>query len=406
MTDLVKPDFTDATISDASHRAFLRQDAARQIDFFRQSLRPDGGFDSLDLDGSAISGAPQELHATTRMVHSFALGKLWGADDCDAVIDAGMAFLWSRHRDTVHGGYVWALDDAGVSDDQKLAYGHVFVLLAGASAKLAGHPDADRLIADVSDVLDRHFWEEGAGLFCDEFSRDWTPFSTYRGFNANMHGVEALLAAYEATGERGYLDRAGRILEFFTARIAPAYSFRLPEHYTPDWQPDFDYAGNPMFRPRGTTPGHSFEMGRLLIQWWDQMGRPEDHSLANARALIETALSDAWLPGGGFAYTLDYDGQVQVADRYWWPLTEAIGAVATLLKVDPQPSDLIWYRTLWAAASDLFIDHDRGGWFPEVDAEGRPTARQFHGKPDIYHALQADLMPLAPGVSLSSLAHS
>ena len=31
--------------------------------------------------------------------------------------------------------------------------------------------------------------------------------------------------------------------------------------------------------------------------------------------------------------------------------------------------------------------------------DDRPAATQFRGKPDIYHALQADLLPLARGVS-------
>ena len=191
-------------------------------------------------------------------------------------------------------------------DGRKLAYGHVFVLLAGASAKMAGHPDADALISDVSATLDQHFWDDEHGLFIDEWNRDWTPFSTYRGMNANMHGVEAMLTAFEATGQEVFLNRAGRILDFFTRKIAPDHNWRLPEHYTADWQVDPTYAGDPMFRPAGTTPGHSFELGRLLLQYWDLIGRPEDSSPTHARRLIEQALTDAWdWERGGLAYTLD-----------------------------------------------------------------------------------------------------
>ena len=48
------------------------------------------------------------------------------------------------------------------------------------------------------------------------------------------------------------------------------------------------------------------------------------------------------------------------------------------------------------------IDFQQGGWFPELDADNQPAAAQFDGKPDIYHALQANLFPLVP--SLSRLA--
>lgn len=385
-----------------AHRNFLRAEAARQFAFFaaspRRYPRAAPGFHVLGHDGAPLPDALQELHTTTRLVHSYALGVAAGVAGAGEIVDQGMEYLWSHHRDSRHGGYVWGTEGRKVADGRKLAYGHVFVLLAGASAKLAGHPDADRLIDDVWAVLDQRFWEEGPGLFADEFNRDWTPFSTYRGMNANMHATEALLTAHEATGEAVFLDRAGRILNFFLGRMAPAEGWRIPEHYNADWTPDRAYAGNPMFRPAGTTPGHSFEFGRLALQWWDLAGRPEDGTPDRARALIDTALQ-AWLPEGGFAYTLHFDGRVDVANRYWWPVTEAIGAIAALIKLAPRPEDEVWYRRLWTFADARLIDHARGGWFPELDAAGRPAATQFHGKPDIYHSVQAALFPLVPGLS-------
>lgn len=407
MTDcvaLASPGQETDWLSDPVHRAYLRQDAARQFSFFGASCRPAGGFWTLDHEGQPLRDEPQELHTTTRLVHSFALGKQAGLVSSDAIIDQGMAYLWSHHRDAAHGGYVWALhgkDD--IADARKLAYGHVFVLLAGASALEAGHPDAQRLIDDVRAIIDRHFWEENAGLLCDEFNRDWTPFSSYRGMNANMHGVEALLAAFEATGDEQFLTRAGRILEFFVGKMAPAHDWRLPEHYTANWTVDPDYSGNPMFRPAGTTPGHSFELGRLLLQYWDLAGRPDGDMTRSARRLIERALSDSWDEvRGGFAYTLTFDGSVDNPNRYWWPVTEAIGAVATLLKLDPQPIDHAWYARLWRFADAHLIDHARGGWYPELAADDSLAMSQFKGKPDIYHSVQAALFPLVPGVSRMS----
>ncbi|MGZ3216679.1 AGE family epimerase/isomerase [Paracoccus sp. T5] len=387
-------------LNDPQHRAFLAADARRALDFFDASPRRGGGFHVLDLDGGPLPGQVQELHTTTRLVHSYALGQMAGRPDAAGIIDQGMAYLWSHHRDRDHGGFVWSVEGDRVDDGTKLAYGHVFVLLAASSARMVGHPDADRLLTDIAEVLDRHFWDDAAGLFRDEFTRDWQPFSTYRGMNANMHGVEALLAAHEATGEGEYLRRAGRILDFFIAGQAASEGWRIPEHYDGDWRPDRAYAGNPMFRPAGTTPGHSFEMARLLLQWWDLAGRPAGVAPAQARALTQRALADAWDDQrGGLAYTLRFGGAVDNPARYWWPVTEAIGAVAALIKADPQPGDEAWYRRLWDFAAAHLIDHERGGWFPELGSDDRPSSRQFAGKPDIYHALQADLLPLARGLS-------
>lgn len=382
-------------LADPAHRAFLLNDARAALRFFDASLRADGGFDVLAPDGTPLPRGPQELHTTTRMVHSYVLGRAIGHPGADRMIDAGMATLWNRHRDTVNGGYVWAVD----GDDSKLAYGHVFVLLAASSAKLAGHPDADRLLANVSEVLETRFWEEEHGLLADEFTVDWQTFSDYRGMNANMHGVEAMLAAFEATDNRLWLDRAGRVLDFFTDHTARAFNWRLPEHYRTGWQVDPEYSGNPMFRPAGTTPGHSFELGRLCLQHWDLCGRPANDAPQRARALIEQAMADGWRADGGVVYTLDLAGKPAISDRYWWPVTEGIGAFASLIKLDARAADAAAYDRLWTFAKSHFVDAERGGWFPEIDEHGHPTARQFNGKPDVYHALQADLYPLIDGLS-------
>ena len=391
-------------MDDAGHRAWLTAQSERQLAFFAASAQSAPGFCQLDHDGRALDTNVQELHATTRLVHAYSLGSLRGHEGAADLVDRGMAYLVSHHKDPQHGGYFWALAGGDVHDPRKLAYGHVFVLLAAASAKAAGHPGADALLNDAAAILDEHFWEEEAGLFCDEWNRDWTPFSTYRGMNANMHGVEALLAAYEATGETLFLDRAGRILDFFVHRIAPAQGWRLPEHYTENWQIDRSYAGNHMFRPAGTTPGHAFELGRLALQHWDLTGRPANDAPQAARQLIERALADAWLPEGGLAYTLDFDGQIGDGSRFWWPVTEAIGALSAFIVLERRSADEVWYRRLWDFANLHFIDHAMGGWFPAIDAAGKPTSSIFAGKPDIYHSLQACLLPLGGRLSRLALA--
>lgn len=391
--------FKDRWLDDPVHREFLMRNARKQFKFFDKSLRADGGFDVLRINGTAFPRAGQELHTTTRLIHSYSLGMAIGHPKSEVMIDAGMAFLWDKHRDQQHGGFFWSVDAANIVDNIKLAYGHVFVLLAASSAKLAGHPDADRLLVEIADILDQHYWDDQVGLYRDEFAHDWQPFSTYRGMNANMHAVEAMLGAFEATGENLWLDRAGLILDFFTKQIAPKHNWRLPEHYHEDWQVNPDYSGNPMFRPAGCTPGHSFELSRLILQHCDLSGRIDATALTRARHLVRQAFSDAWLPGGGLAYTTRPDGKVDIANRYWWPVTEAIGVFATLQKLDETSEFESLYRRTWTFAHSHLIDHVNGGWFPELDISGQPVSKQFLGKPDIYHSVQSALFPLAPSVS-------
>jgi len=88
-----------------------------------------------------------------------------------------------------------------------------------------------------------------------------------------------------------------------------------------------------------------------------------------------------------------------VRERFWWPVTEAIGAISVLQQADPQDEDEKWYRQLWQFSDQFLIDHTFGGWFGVIDAQNRPSQTQFKGKPDIYHSLQAALIPLTSNIS-------
>jgi len=43
-----------------------------------------------------------------------------------------------------------------------------------------------------------------------------------------------------------------------------------------------------------------------------------------------------------------------------------------------------------------YIDPRNSSWYPEIDAQKKPSSTQFEGKPDIYHSLQAHLFPMVP----------
>jgi mannose/cellobiose epimerase-like protein (N-acyl-D-glucosamine 2-epimerase family) len=389
----------------ASHRAWLLHQANDLFAFFeRHIINPLGGFHTLDDEGRptppgyGAGGTPARyLFATTRIVHAFAIAHLMGRPGADVIVDHGMEFLWKRHRDPDYGGYYWGVGYDEPTDSTKQAYGHAFVLLAASSAKVAGHPDAERLLADVSTVIHERFWEEQFGAAAEEFSRDWRPLDSYRGQNSNMHLTEALMAGYEATSDSSYLRMAERIADLIVNHHAMENGWRLPEHFTSDWQVNRVYAGSPMFRPYGTTPGHWLEWSRLLLQLWELGGRELEWLAACSKSLFTQAVSDGWDKElGGFYYTLDWDGQPRIRDRYWWPCCEGVGAAAFLNAIDGASTYEEWYRRIWSFISAYFIDRENGGWRAQIDNALRPNSDPFFGKVDIYHSLQACLIPTLP----------
>jgi len=382
------------------HRHWLMDQADGLFEFFQNaSFNPMGGFFDLDVTGRPINpdNPVRGIHGTARMVHCFAIGSLLGRPGSDTIVDHGMQYLWSHHRDTKHGGYFWSLDNNGARDATKQGYGHAFVLLAASSASLLGHPLADRMLADVSEVLEQRFWEERHGAIAEEFTEDWSPIADYRGQNSNMHLTEALMAAFEATGERTYLDKAERIADLVIRRRAGENGYRVAEHFDTEWVFDKGYLGNQMFRPAGTTPGHWLEWSRLVLQLWALGGKRIGWMPEAARSLFSQAVALGWDEAqGGFFYTLDWNDQPAMRHKLWWPACEGIGAASFLCEHAPSAFHEQWYRRIWDVIAQHFLDREHGGWHEELTEDMKPSHTLFAGKADVYHALQACLIPLYP----------
>ena len=393
------PRFTTLT----AHRLWLIDNARALFEFFqRPSFNPAGGFFSLDENARPLppkpghKGANRHVHDTTRMVHCFAIAHLLGLPGADRIVDHGMAFLWERMRDGEHGGYFWGVDDEKPTDPTKQAYGHAFVLLAASSAMCVGHPDARRLLEDVTQVIEERFWDKAAGATTEEYNPDWSPMGTYRGQNSNMHLTEALMAAFEATGDRGYLDKAESIASLIIDRHARNEGWRVAEHFTESWEVDRAYKGRSDVPPERHNAWPCARMEPLAcpaLGAWRPQQRLDDRS--RDRALpsdgVDRLGPEAWrlLLHARLERPTRSNGSLLVALRRGHRRRRC----ARLRQFRPFYEE--WYRRIWSFVATHVIDKTHG-WQPELDSALNPVSRVFEGRPDIYHAVQACLIPLFP----------
>jgi sulfoquinovose isomerase len=382
----------------ASHRLWLAAETTRLLDFARGS-QVEGGFGWLDDHGEPDLDRPSQLWITSRMTHVFALGDLMGHPGCGPLADHGLRAIRDVFEDREHGGW-FSEDPAGTSPPAgKEAYAHSFVLLAAASGAIAGREPASALLDEAVAVLTRHFWSEDERACLEGWDRRWEETEPYRGANANMHMVEAFLAAGDATGDPVWFERALQIAERLISDVARTHDWRVLEHFDDRWRPQTEYnADQPRhpFRPYGITPGHGLEWSRLLLQVRASLPSPPDWLLDAARGLFARATAEGWQANGGFAYTTDHEGHPVVADRMHWVVTEAIGAAAALHAETRSAEYERWYRTLWDFAELHLLDRRRGSWHAELDEALQPSARTWKGKPDVYHSLQATIIPRLP----------
>jgi sulfoquinovose isomerase len=387
--------------------AWLDAECRRLLDFGRHVVHPRGGAAWLDDDGAPDLGRPVHTWITSRMVHVFGLGALMGVEGSASIATAALAGLRTTLHDDEHGGWFGAVAPDGEPDGAKSCYAHAFVMLAGSTAVVAGLPGAEPLLAEATRVFEERFWDDGLGRVVDEWDRGWATPAPYRGLNSTMHSLEAMLAVGDATGDEVWHGRAAR-LAGLVLELAPSHDGRLPEHFGPDWSVDPDLnrdRPDDPFKPYGATVGHGLEWSRLLLHLEATLADAAPAGLVDtSRLLFDRAVTDGWHADGapGFVYTTDWDGRPVVRQRMHWVTAEAIAAAAALHRRTGEEVYARRYAEWWAYARDHLLDRERGSWHHELDAANRPQASVWPGKPDLYHAVQATLLPrlpLAPGLA-------
>ena len=274
-------------LGDAAHDQWLAAEGDRLLEFGRAARHPEGGFAWLDDDGAPELDRPVELWITCRMTHVYSLGHLLGRSGCDELADHGVAALRDRFRDHQHGGWYAKVGAEGPTTTDKTAYEHAFVVLAAASATAAGRPGGRELLDDALGVLLEHFWDDDFGMVVEQWDESFSTLDPYRGVNANMHTVEALLSAADVLDDPGLRDRALRILTRVVHELAASHEWRIPEHFDESWTPILEYnleAPADPFRPYGATIGHWLEWARLALHLRAGTGRRSTRLAPRRRA--------------------------------------------------------------------------------------------------------------------------
>lgn len=402
-------------IDTKENRQFLQEISMDLLRFGRQFPSPEGSSYWLGDDGTPWKDRPRETWITARMTHVYSLGTFLGFEGSEALVDNGLRGLRGELHDQIHGGWYPGVTADGKILPDKQCYAHAFVILASSSAYLAGRPGAKELMDEAAAFFLTHFWDEENGLTYDTYNTEFSRCDPYRGLNANMHTVEAFLALADASGQLIWRDRAGRIIDHVIG-WARGNSWRIPEHYTREWIPDLacnrDKPAD-QFKPYGATPGHGIEWARLITQYAlaefpSAQGKIiSDEASPYVHAAVELynrAVADGWNVDGapGIVYTTDWEGKPVVHDRMHWTLAEAINTSAVFFHVTGNEKFAHEYQMFMEYLDEKVLDHQKGSWFHQLDQDNHLLTTVWPGKSDLYHALQAMLIPrYRPEISIA-----
>lgn len=343
------------------------------------AIDPTGGFYQNYYDnGDHFSPEFRQLVSSTRMIYNYAMAsQFFGREEYRKNALHGLDYLERIHWREDEKRYAWTIRNHLPEDMTQQAYGYAFVLLAYAACRKAGLIDSNKPLLAVYDQLEKLFWQPEYELYADEVSARGQ-LSSYRGQNSNMHLCEAMIAAYEASGEPRFLDRAKTLAYNIAVRQADLTDGLIWEHFTPEFDIDWEYNKDDpknLYRPWGFQPGHQTEWTKLLLML--HRHAPEDWQIERARKLFDRAWDTAWdKEHGGLVYGFDPEGNWCDDDKYFWVQAESFAAAALLHQATGEEKYLARYNELWQYSWDHFVDHEYGAWFRVLYRDNRKVSNE------------------------------
>jgi len=352
-----------------------------------------GFFHHFRDDGSIYDSSTRHLVSSTRFIFNYSMAFIhFKNEKYIELIRHGIRFLRNNHLNKKTEGYAWILEGNSAKDTTNHCYGLAFVLLAYSTAYKAGIREAKNYIEETYELMEEHFWLDEYGLFADEISSDWHSVSNYRGQNSNMHSCEALIAAYEATDDQKYIDKALIIANKICNELAEQADGLIWEHYDSNWKVDWSFnkdKPDDLFKPWGFQVGHHTEWSKLLLIL--ERHTNQEWLLPRAIELFEDAVEMGWdEKNKGLFYGFAPNGDICDNDKYFWVQAESFAAAALLAKRTKDNQYWNWYERIWRFSWKHMIDHKYGAWFRILDSGNKKydNLKSPAGKTD-YHTMGA-----------------
>ena len=317
-----------------------------------------GGFiERLDHEGRADRLAPRRIRVQARQIYCFATAARlgWYPQGRD-IATKGLEYLLAKAKSPDgQPGFVHLLDPEGnVLNPLRDAYDHAFVLLALAtvyelSRDARVREEMDSLVA----FLDSGLRSPHGGFI------EGIPPTLPRRQNPQMHLFEAMIAAFDATHDPAYQNRAGDLFGLFVASLYDPRRQVLGEYFEEDWS---------KIEPVVVEPGHQAEWVWLLKSFERITGCPTGRFRAQ---LLSSALRYRDDVTGCLVDEGDAEGLIRKSTRRLWPQTEI--AKAWIAQAEAGEGEAAGKAVeALARLHRHYLGHPvPGGWYDQFDRDSR-----------------------------------
>jgi mannose/cellobiose epimerase-like protein (N-acyl-D-glucosamine 2-epimerase family) len=334
-----------------------------------------GGFvDRLAPDGLADRQAPRRVFVQARQIYCFAKAAQmgWYADG-RAIALKGLEHLLAKAKSPDgRPGYVHKLTPDGAAlDPRRDTYDHAFVLLALATVYALDRDAQVRAELDALLVfLDTQLRSPNGGFL------EGLPPSLPRRQNPHMHLFEAMIAAFDATHDLAFQQRAGDFYALFLANLYDKQARVLGEYFEDDWS---------KILPVIVEPGHLAEWVWLLRGFERVTGCPTGQRRSE---LLQSALRYRDRATGCLVDAGDADGNIRRDTRRLWPQVELAKAFIAQAEAG-EAGAAEEARAALARLERHYLSHAvAGGWYDQFDSFGTSLVETIPAS-SFYHVLCA-----------------
>lgn len=334
-----------------------------------------GGFiDRLHQDGRADRLAPRRVFVQARQIYCFAKAAEigWYPQGREIALQGLEHLLTKAKSPDGRPGFVHTLaHDGSVLDPRRDTYDHAFVLLALSSVYALGRDAQVRSEIDaLCSYLDSQLRSPHGG-----FLEGW-PASMPRRQNPQMHLFEAMIAAFDATHDTVFQNRAGDFFALFLANLYDKQKKVLGEYFEDDWS---------RIEPVSVEPGHQAEWVWLLKGFERITGCPTGRFRAE---LLASALRYRDEATGCLVDEGTAAGEIKRHSRRCWPQTEIAKAwIAQAEAGEAGAADEA--RAALSRLQRHYLSHPvAGGWYDQFDREGNSLIATIPAS-SFYHVLCA-----------------
>jgi len=333
--------------------------------------------EGLTFAGERLPDLPIRLLVQARQIDVYALAerRQWYAG-AGALVERAFASMRRDYfRRDGRDGWVFSITrDGTVVDSTRDLYAHAFVLLAIAAYVLAtGKQEELALAHETLAFLDRDMTAPLGGGYIEALPVRHGP----RRQNPHMHLFEALLALWECSGDRFFLERAEVLFELFVSRFFQAGQGVLLEFYDEALMPSADIGAI-------VEPGHHFEWCWLLRRYEKETGDRRVGAIVDK--LYEHASRSGFDRDRLIVDEVRPDGTIAKGSRRLWPMTEAIKC--NLAEVaHGRAGCLENVLALTESLSSHFLTPaPRGGWLDRLGQDGSRRS-DFMPATSLYHLI-------------------